>query len=136
MKKRSRPARGQSLVEFALILVVLLILLGGMIDMGRVLAVYVRLNDAAQEGAAYAAIRPADTAGIRQRALSQTHSSTASVNVAFLNAPCAGQGVEVKVQDAVPLIFPFTRVFLPGGSVAVRATSVNTVLRPACVASP
>lgn len=128
--------QGQSLVEFTLIVVFLLILLGGIIDVGRALALYARLADAAQEGAAYASIHPNDTAGIEARALAQTESSTAQVTIAFLTEPCAGHGVEVRVQDDLPLIFPFTRLFWPQGQVTLRAQAINTVLRPLCTGTP
>ncbi len=52
---RVTPAgeRGQSLVEFALILPVLLLLLLGVLDMGRGVADNIALTNAAQEGARY-----------------------------------------------------------------------------------
>jgi Flp pilus assembly protein TadG len=45
--------RGQSLIEFALILPVLLLLLLGVLDMGRAVADNVALTNAAQQGARY-----------------------------------------------------------------------------------
>ncbi len=128
--------RGQSLVEFTFIVIFLLILLGGIIDVGRALALYVRLADAAEEGAAYASVHPTDTAGIEARARAQTESSTAQVTVTFLTEPCAGHGVEVRVQDELPLIFPFTRWFWPQGRVALHVQAIHTVLRPLCTGSP
>lgn len=49
---------GQSLVEMAVMLVVLLIILGGVLDLGRMYFTYLALQNAAGEGAAYAAINP------------------------------------------------------------------------------
>jgi len=129
-------ARGQSLVEFTLLLTFLLVLLGGIIDVGRGLALYVRLNEAAQEGSAYAAVRPEDAAGIEQRARAQAESSTATVEVTYLTAPCAGHGVEVRVADDLPLVFPFTRLFIPGDTVHLEARAIHTVLRPLCATVP
>ena len=48
--------RGQSLLEFALILPVLLILLMGLLDLGRTFFAYVAVTDAAAEGATYGAV--------------------------------------------------------------------------------
>jgi Flp pilus assembly protein TadG len=48
--------RGQSLVEFALILPVLMLLLLGVLDMGRAVADNIALNNAAQEGARYSVL--------------------------------------------------------------------------------
>src|SRR5512135_3673178 len=62
--------RGQSLVELAAGLLVLLILVMGIIDLGRALFYYTTLRDAAQEGAVYGAINPQDCYGIVARARS------------------------------------------------------------------
>ncbi len=58
---------GQSLVEFAVMLTLLLILVSGILEAGRALFTYLAMRDAAQEGALYASTRPTDTAGIRNR---------------------------------------------------------------------
>ncbi len=52
--------QGQSLVELAMSLVILLTLLAGLVDFGRAFFTFVALRDAAQEGAAYASIINAD----------------------------------------------------------------------------
>lgn len=58
MKENDRNNReqGQSLVELALSLVMLLTLLAGLIDLGRGFFTYIALRDAAQEGATYASV--------------------------------------------------------------------------------
>ena len=59
----SVEAKGQSLVEFALVGVVLFMLLLGIIDGGRLLFTYSVVSNAAQEGARYGVIRPRDVLG-------------------------------------------------------------------------
>jgi len=54
-RKRSR---GQSVVEFALVLPILLLLLAATIDFGRLFYLYVAVNNAAKEGALYGARSP------------------------------------------------------------------------------
>lgn len=55
-------ARGQSLVEFALVLPLLLILVFGVIDFGMGLRSYISLTNAVREGARFAAVgNPAGT---------------------------------------------------------------------------
>lgn len=49
---------GQSLVEMAIMLVVLITLLAGVLDLGRAYYVYLSLQDAAGEGATYGSIFP------------------------------------------------------------------------------
>ena len=51
-------SRGQSLVEFALFVPVVLGLVGGAADMGRLFYAYVAIENAAKEGAAYGATNP------------------------------------------------------------------------------
>jgi Flp pilus assembly protein TadG len=71
-KGRSQPERGQALAELALILPVLLVLVLGAIDFGRLFLVGIELNQAARQGVAYAAASTAnatDTAGISTAAL-------------------------------------------------------------------
>lgn len=50
--------RGQSLVEMAIGFVLLLIVLSGLVDLGRAYFVYIGLEDAAGEGALYLALNP------------------------------------------------------------------------------
>lgn len=55
----NKRERGQSLVEIAISFPVLLIIISGLIDLGRVYYVYIGLEDAAAEGALYLSIDPA-----------------------------------------------------------------------------
>lgn len=56
MRKRGRRERGQSLVEFALILPVMVILVLGIVDFGMGLRSYIALSNSAREGARFAAV--------------------------------------------------------------------------------
>lgn len=64
-----RPAEqsGQSLVEFALLFPVLLLILLGAIDLGRAFNAYVTITNASREGARYGVTHPTDAAGITAR---------------------------------------------------------------------
>ena len=55
-----KKARGQSMVEFALISFFLFFLILGIIEMGRLFFVFSEVNNAAQEGSRYAILRPRD----------------------------------------------------------------------------
>ncbi len=70
-----RGARGQSLVEFAIIAPVLLILILGAIDYGRVYFAYVSVTNGARNGAHFASDGPdnaADLDGIRTSVIGDT----------------------------------------------------------------
>src|SRR5689334_11347979 len=57
-KTRRRGARGQSLVETAISLSVLLLVFSGAVDLGRAFYAWVQLNNAVSEGAHWAATYP------------------------------------------------------------------------------
>ena len=75
LNARNRSDRGQALVELAMIAPVLIILMLGVIDYGRVYFAYISVTNGARIGADYAAIGPtqaADTAAIKAAALGDT----------------------------------------------------------------
>ena len=57
-KIKNNNESGQSLVELAVSIIILLILLAGVVDLGRVAYYYIAMRDAAQEAASYASIFP------------------------------------------------------------------------------
>jgi Flp pilus assembly protein TadG len=67
----TRRRLGQSLVEFALVLPVLLFMVVIAIDFGRLFFSFVQIHNAAREAANYAASAPTDTAGITDRATAE-----------------------------------------------------------------
>ena len=65
---------GIALVEFALILPVLILLLVGILDTGRVVNAYVTISNASREGARYAALHPtAAPSAIKSRTRGQVN---------------------------------------------------------------
>ncbi len=61
---------GQSLVELALVVLLIMLLVAGIVDLGRALFYYTTLRDAAQEGIIFGSISPRDLCGIEGRAKS------------------------------------------------------------------
>lgn len=68
----SRRARGQSLVEFALVVPVVLSLLVIAIDLGRAMSAYNQVGGMAREGAFYGSLHPDDDDGITAAALAES----------------------------------------------------------------
>ena len=69
---RRRKSRGQSLVEFALITPLLILILAVAADFGRAFTAYITIGSAAREGAAYGSaslISSTNTSGISSAAL-------------------------------------------------------------------
>ncbi len=136
---------GQSMVEFAVSLIVILMLLVAVTDFGRALFTYIALRDAAQEGAVYGSICPLDMTKIESHARKASNypinlSDTAAVSVACVymdgsNTPC-GQpvlpGVGIKVTVSYPH-FDITTPLLGGilGTQAIQITAdvEDTILR-------
>ena len=50
---KNRSEKGQSLVELAISLMVLLLILAGVVDLGNMMFQYMAMRDAAQEAASY-----------------------------------------------------------------------------------
>lgn len=129
--------RGQSLVELAVGAVVLLILLGAVVDAGRMFFTFIALRDAAQEGTTFASYNPTDTAGIQQRVrasstrpIDLTDASAVTVSVP-VQGTCVGQAVTVRVRmNSFEMIMPFTSVI--ANHIPITAEVTDTILTPSC----
>jgi Flp pilus assembly protein TadG len=81
-RRDERGARsGQGLVELAFALPILLLMLLGTIDLGRLFFDYVEMRNAVREGAGYGAHVPSDTAGIVNRVYGHGIPDVTSVTV-------------------------------------------------------
>lgn len=115
------PERGQSLVEFALVLPVLLLLFMGILDFGRAVYAYNTLSNAAREGARVAIVDQTVVAGIpvaAQRAADQSTSlgidPSVDVDVDYTNpvdgSACSARSLgcvaSVTVRDEFRAITP------------------------------
>jgi Flp pilus assembly protein TadG len=62
--RRSDRSKGQELAEFAIVLPLLLLIVFGVLDLGRLFHALITITNAAREGARYAMIFPDDLTGI------------------------------------------------------------------------
>ncbi len=128
--------RGQSLVEFAFVTPVLLLLLLGVIDLGRLYADYVDLKNGARDGAGYGILKPSDTTGMKSRVLSSGvpagTTATASCVAETTNGCTTVDGKAKVVVTASstfkPITFGFFSWLGTGGSITVKATAEMRVL--------
>lgn len=146
--KTGKRQKGQSLVEFSVSMVLLLILLTGVVDFGWAFFTLVSLNDAAQEGAAYAAICPAQTTNIRTRVLESApdligdtlQPGDIEVCIAGLdNASCGatpqiGGYVKVELAYSHRVITPFIGAIIGTQAIPLRAGAWNRILQTTCQA--
>ena len=90
--QKARRENGQSLVEMALSMTLLLILLAGVVDLGRAFFTFIALRDAAQEGASYAAVY-ADANGMEILTADDIDDSCAAItNRTLVTSGIAGSG--------------------------------------------
>ena len=116
-------ARGQSLVELALTLPVLLLFLVGVLDLGRVYFSYMTLVNASREGARYGAGSPTDTTGIYTHAINESAGSgivltPLSVSIGCASGCTSGNPIRVTVIYDFQLI---TTYIFNGASIRLSA---------------
>ncbi len=118
--KHIKSERGQSLVELAISIVILIYLLSGAVEFGLAFFQFVQLRDAAQEGALFGSINPTQLTFIENRARGAS-SSPVNLDISASNpvkvqiyidnilvqenlvptgatvSSCEGHGLEVRV---------------------------------------
>ena len=115
-----RGERGQDLIELALVLPLVLVIVMGIVDLGRAFNTYMVVVNAAREGARTAAIDPSATSTIREAALRETRRagmSDGAVTVTITPAS-VGNPVQVTVQTSFPLLSGV----LPVGTIPLSAS--------------
>jgi Flp pilus assembly protein TadG len=136
---KSPSERGQSMVELAISFFVLLLLLAGITDIGRAFFTFSALRDAAQEGATYGSINPADTGGIIARVRGSSNdpidlaSPFITIGVKILGQPCIGNGIDVTVTyKGFQFIFPLMRTIAGTDTIDLSAHVTDEIIRPPC----
>ncbi len=141
LPKKSEKA--QSLMEFALFIVILFILLAGVVDLGMAAFNYMAMRDAAQEGVTFGSVYPSSCTEIANRVRSSlVDPSAVDITVTIAGVPCASatstqacMGSEIKVVVTDPdfrLTMPFIGAFLGTQSLTLKAEMTGSILRPSC----
>lgn len=123
-KKFRRDERGQAMTEFALVLPILLLILMGIVEFGRIFHAYIVINEAARDAVRYVSVAASESE-VRDVIL-QDSQSLDETRVAFTISPGetyrrSGQPVTVQVTYPVQLITPVLNFVLPN-PVNVTAT--------------
>jgi PKD repeat protein len=139
--RRRHKSRGQSLVEFAIILPIMFVFLAAIIDLGRVFYATVTLNNAAREGAFQAADDPTsfqagqacDTATnlVVCRVQLESKDSGISIAASDIALSCnisgcpeqAGSTVTVEVSGQFQLVTPLLSFIFGGQTIPMAAQS-------------
>lgn len=132
-KRSTQPdaCRGQSIVELALMLPVIIIVLAGTLDLGRAYYSYITIVNAAREGARFGATHPPQltpcenhAADIITRAQNEAQSSGVNKDLMLVMVTCpngntSGNPVRVEIKyDFYPIL---TRMLLGGGPIRLRS---------------
>lgn len=149
--KSNKTERGQSLVEFAISLTIILFLLAGAVEFGMALFQYIQLRDAAQEGALYGSIcphNPATSDAIEQRV---RNASNAPLDLTVTSGPNAvtvtvegrdgntgtvktwgslipGDGVYVEASYNHQIFMPFVPEFIGSETIPISVFVIDTIL--------
>ncbi len=126
-------ASGQSLVEFAISLPILLVILVGVVDLGRLYFSYISIVNAAREGARYGAGHPTDTANILTHVRNEVDGNIIGPSALTISVSCPSgcapgdldtPGINNPI--VVTVSFPFsliTTYIFGGGSIPLQTTA-------------
>lgn len=150
LKKSRIIQKGQSLIEFAVMISLIFIILAGIVDLGRAFIVFINLRDAVEEGSIYASIEPTECDAIAARTLENVNNITGvDVEVLVSGVDCAVAaaspeiysilGNEVRVTATLedfPLTMPFLGALIGSQTIDISSTITGTILRPLVVSTP
>ena len=144
--KHFKSERGQSLVELGISLAILIFLLSGAVEFGLAFFQFVQLRDAAQEGALYGSMNPANVSGIETRIRGASTSpidlasgdvtitisidGIPSTNGNYSTVDCEGHGLEVLVAYSHRIFMPFIPAFIGRSDIPLNASVTDTILSP------
>ncbi len=114
--------KGQSIVELALILPVFILIVFGMLDMGRAFYFQEAIANMAREGARYGAVN--NTTSVSSEALAEAGALVSGATISSVVKACdskSEQYVSVTVNYAFSLVTPVMQAF--GKPITMTATS-------------
>lgn len=145
--KWRRSQRGQSLVEFTASLTVLLILLSGVLDIGRAFFTFVAIENAAGEGALFASYHPTweeeadaiaggadypEYENITYRAAHESPTGVVDWTKATITVERStldvGQPITVTVTYSYTVVTPFFNALMEGNSWPLQARATQMIL--------
>jgi Flp pilus assembly protein TadG len=135
-----RDQSGAALVEFALLLPILMLLLLGMLDLGKAFNYWIDETHLAHEGARFAAVGKNPGPGatlqesLKQRANTAELEGRLQVCVSYPNGAIVGEPVEVSVTSTYPFL-TFVANKLGVAQKTITATSTMRLERPATIAA-
>lgn len=148
LHRKKKLEHGQSLVELAVSLVLLLMLLAGIVDFGRAILSYFILQDAAEEGIVYGTAFPTDCNQINDRIHNnidnQLKNNTTVIQIkiqdnAGIYESCysipfaqvyATKIMRIEITNQFAITMPFLGSILGSQTIPLRITTNGVILRP------
>jgi hypothetical protein len=133
--------KGQSLMEFGISFLIFVILMAGIVDLGRLFFTYMALKDAAQEGAAFGSVHPMKYNEIHRRVMgiskfpinfSDENLVGLLVEIDYDGGPCAGEEITVTVWTDYTIMMPLMGTLIGTQTVPLSASATDHILRPPC----
>jgi Flp pilus assembly protein TadG len=130
-RMRRRGDRGTAAVELAILLPLIVLILGGVIDLGNALGVRVQLQESVQEGANYAAQFPGTPAATKTRVIE----ASPEVNPGTVTVTCSPPGTSptVVTVQAVRAHHRIMGLLMIGPSTMTAKASANVMANATCV---
>ncbi|HQE92675.1 MAG TPA: TadE/TadG family type IV pilus assembly protein [Anaerolineae bacterium] len=128
---KNKRENGQSVIEFALTLPLLILMLMGLLDFGRAYFIVVMLNDAAAEGAVYAGACPTDVDGIQLRVTEAASDNLIQIEPADVtvlgSVIAAGESITVSVRYEFTFLTPLVNEMF-GDGLTLRGQAINPII--------
>ena len=129
--RRRLVRRGQSTVEFALVFMLMMVVIVGVLEASRLVFINAEIDNAAREGARYAALSPSVNTGSLRNAISSKLALTNLAEVTITGptySPTAGQRCAFcRVSVTVSYQWQTSVPFLNLGPVTLQSTATTLI---------
>ncbi|MFQ6016325.1 MAG: TadE/TadG family type IV pilus assembly protein [Anaerolineae bacterium] len=114
--------KGQTLIEFALIVPVLVLIVFGILEFGRAFYAYSAIANSAREGARYGVVAPDDTTGIKNAAISKAVAVSLTESDITISYPDGSSSSGNRIRVDVSYLFDSAVLFIPDFTMTAAAT--------------
>jgi len=117
-----RTQSGQELVEMAIVLPLLLFVVFGVLDFGRVFHAAITITNSAREGARYAMTHSDDTGGIVAATLAEAQNSGIDLSSSIIDISCpegCGSGLPIRVSVQYDFTFIMVGFVFPDSTLVI-----------------
>ena len=133
-----RDEKGQSIVELALILPILIVLLGAIIDFGWLYSCQISANNAVREAARYTSIHIYDNSTDNDAAIAESivlseaaqlpdEETTVTLTYLDLDSDGADDSVQVTVTSPIPLMTGISSTILGKSEITINSSSTMRI---------